>query len=200
MNKKIITQFWAGGRVPSRYLRFMDSIKKHNPSWQHRLLTETDAEQLSGMTWGQLKNVYSTYCSISNLVRLLAVYRDGGIYIDADCECVKPLDSLLEHKAFSGIVDNISIQGSANRICCAVFGAEPGHPWVKWQLDNRTKFDLKDSEWGVPLMTVAPRDGITLLPPEVFYPWHYQSEPDYTKVTPNTLICHHWDGDWRACQ
>jgi hypothetical protein len=80
-----------------------------------------------------------------------------------------------------------------------VFGAEAGQPWVKWQVDNYRRFDIRDSEWGVPLMSVAPRDGLTLVPTATFFPFLWDAKAEEQTVKPETLIVHHWDGDWRAC-
>ena len=39
---------------------------------------------------------------VSDYIRLHALYTQGGIYLDTDMELLKPLDPLLQHKAFLG--------------------------------------------------------------------------------------------------
>lgn len=186
--------------MPSRYVRFSDGLKAMNPSFEYHLLNEKDAEELSGRSWDKLKNTFGSYVSISNYVRLISIYLHGGIYLDLDFEAVKPLDPLLQHSAFAAVSDNTSVDGSPNRICPAAFGAEAKHPWLKWQLDRWNKYPPKDPNWGVTLMSVAPREGITLVPTATFFPFHWDSKPEDRVPQPETIAIHHWDGDWRDCK
>lgn len=204
MIPKILYQVWLGGRMPSRYIRFREELMKLHPQWLHRLLDEQDAVRLIGESWQVIQSTYGTYTSISNYLRLAAVLQDGGVYLDMDFEAVKPMDGLLQYSAFTSVVDQVSDAnysgGSySERICCAAFGAEAGHPWLKWQMAHYKKFGLKDPAWGVHLMSVAPRDGVTLVPTETFYPWHWDDPPAARTIKPGTLAAHHWDGDWRSC-
>lgn len=185
--------------MPSRYLRFIEEIRKWNSNFNYQCLSEGDATALTGENWHGLKDRFGSYASISNYIRLVAIYKFGGIYLDVDCECVRPLGALTEHSAFASVVDHISLNGSPDRICNAVFGAEAGSPWVKWQIDNMSKWDLRNPNWGVIAMSCAPRDQVKLLPTKTFYPWHWDEQPK-KEVGPETLVIHHWDGDWRDCK
>lgn len=196
---KIIHQIWLGGRVPSRIARLIATIKEHNPDWEHRLIDEKEAERLSGKSWAELKNYYWKYSSVSNLIRLLAVYRDGGLYLDTDFQGVKSFNDLPQSGAYTAVIDDVKEYGAPDRICCAAFGAEPGHPWLKWQIDNCSRVKEKDAAWGVHLMSIAPRDGLTLVPTETFYPWNWDAQPADQVIHPLTVAAHLWDGDWRAC-
>lgn len=48
---------------------------------------------------------------MSDYLRLLIVYKEGGIYFDVDVEVVRPIDELLENQAFLDLRQRIiSIQ------------------------------------------------------------------------------------------
>ena len=46
---------------------------------------------------------------VTDYVRLYAMVRYGGIYMDTDVEVIKPLDKYLEHLAFSGFENEVNI-------------------------------------------------------------------------------------------
>lgn len=68
------------------------------------------------------------YAFTSDVVRLYALYHEGGIYMDTDVEVFKSLDEFLDEPAFSGFEGNYYP-------VCATMGAEPGNPIIKEMLD-----------------------------------------------------------------
>lgn len=46
---------------------------------------------------------------VTDYVRLYAMVKYGGVYMDTDVEVVKPLDKYLEHEAFSGFENEVNI-------------------------------------------------------------------------------------------
>ena len=73
------------------------------------------------------QNPYTTYtydnkrfAFLSDYLRLLIVYKEGGIYFDVDVEVVRPIDELLENQAFFGFETKDYINTGLG------FGAEAG--------------------------------------------------------------------------
>ena len=57
----------------------------------------------------------------ADILRLELLHRHGGVYLDADFECLQPIDPLLEGvDCFLGLLDS-------GRVSNAVIGAVPGH-------------------------------------------------------------------------
>ena len=140
----------------------------------------------------------------ADVVRLQALKEYGGIYLDLDTICVKPLHSLYNHsfiigqelkpeyipknwrqkikyairKQFQGKKEN-----EINGLCNAALLAEKGSPFVNLWLDTYSSFRSKgrDKYWNehsvfVPIKLAAENpDKITLLSP---YAFHY---PLYNK-------------------
>lgn len=70
------------------------------------------------------------FAFVSDYVRLWALEREGGIYLDTDVEVFKPFDDLLGYKAFAGI------EGSKRLpIGTCVMASEPHGVWVTEQLE-----------------------------------------------------------------
>lgn len=70
------------------------------------------------------------FAYVADVARLSALYRFGGIYLDADCKVVKSFDPLLDCHAFTGF-------GADNReLAACTLAFEPGDPFVKECLDS----------------------------------------------------------------
>lgn len=186
---KIIHQIHLGDPLSPEAEAMIQTLGDMNPGFEHILWTAQDLARI-GLDVKSLEGLYPAYAGISNALRihLIAIY--GGIYADTDIECLKPLDPLVQHKAFGAIQDD---QG---RICNAFFGATPNHPWITWQRDRMEDYKGHCAAWGVELMTAAPRDGVTLINPNLCYPWKWDDPPDRHIPHPDSLVLHHWAGSW----
>lgn len=194
MTPKIIHQFWAGDR-PEEIRQMMLSIRKFNPTsdgWVYRLWHEGNISDL-GLNCADLKDKCQNWASVSNIVRLHAVHKFGGYWIDADVKCLKSLAPLLAHRATAAFQSQTD-----ERICNAIFSAEPGHPWIGWQLrqENVEKLMDADAARGVFLMTDAPRAGLTLLFSQWYYPIGWENPPAGRNPPSGSFTDHFWQGSW----
>lgn len=136
----------------------------------------------------------------AGLIRLEGLFRHGGIYLDSDVECWRPLNSLLHCSAFAGYEDPGVIPD-------AVLGAEPEHPaiaaCITLALDRIHSKD--QSPWwsgpGVTTTVLKDRDDVLLLPPGSFYPVHYSAKvgADWAKArleNPWAFGAHRWHASW----
>jgi len=71
----------------------------------------------------------------SNVIRYLILYKLGGIYLDLDIKCLKPMDFFLT-------VDWVSPPGLPVGINNAFMAVAPGHPFLKHAIENIKRFDL----------------------------------------------------------
>lgn len=169
-------------------MALIGTVWRNHKDWETRLWDDEAIEEL-GVTSAALKYEYRTWAAATNVVRLLILKKYGGIYLDCDCECLKPLDVLLEHSA-------VAAEQDEGRICNAVMGAEPNHPWICWQLAHFHEYDVRDAASGVYVATDAPREGLTIIPQHLVYPWMYDSRPETRVIHPESLLCHKWAGSW----
>ncbi len=203
---KIIHFCWlSNDSFPDDIQKCIDSWKRVMPDYQikHWNLTNFDTNYLpySAEAWEKRK-----YAFVSDIVRLYALYTEGGIYLDSDIEVFKRFDDLLDNKAFTGFE-------SGNRIGPWLIASEKGNPLIKELLDyyiGRHFCDENDnidmtpntvpvtrilSGYGLKPKNVIQRlENITVYPEEFFCPknpWTNQ-----VTVTENTYAMHLFAGAW----
>ena len=102
MIPKKIHYCWFGRKeLPEKAKKCIASWKKYCPDFE---IIEWNEDNID-----VYQNQYTTYtydnkrfAFLSDYLRLLIVYKEGGIYFDVDVEVVRPIDELLENQAFFG--------------------------------------------------------------------------------------------------
>lgn len=189
MIPKIIHQWWAGDRPPP--MRLINTWRDMNPTWEHRLVTRTTGWK-NQKQYDQCPQLHMA----SDVVRY-ELLEEGGLWIDCDAECIRPLDerflwpecwACYEHETFS-----------PGLIASGMFGARAGSSFVKDMLEAIGKMDLSEKDhWSVigpHLFTkmAAKHPEMIVFPSKTFYPVHYTGRP----CPPSTAACvakHHWGG------
>ena len=87
---KIIHQIWIGPKP--RPEKWMDSWRLKHPDWEYKLWTEENLPKLRNQD--QFDKI-DTYQGKADILRYELLYEYGGIYIDADCECINTLDDYI---------------------------------------------------------------------------------------------------------
>ncbi|HEV2929906.1 MAG TPA: glycosyltransferase [Propionibacteriaceae bacterium] len=168
----VVHRVWAGeDPIPYRFRAHADTWLKHHPGWEHRLWTPAEldcldmvnrdlydkAEQEAPTDWLRWR---------ADIARLEILHRHGGVYVDTDAECLKPLDPLRRYAAFVPRSPN-----DPSLVTNAVMGAEPGHPWLRRLLDglpaNAAAYRgsrLVDTVGGKYMTRTLPHPGVNVLP------------------------------------
>lgn len=147
------------------------------------------------------------FAFVTDVVRLYALFHEGGIYMDTDVEVLKSLDRFLIHTAFSGFENDINIP-------TGIMAAEKGSKWAKDNLDyyegrhfvkEDGRLDLTTNveiitNYMLPLglkqdNTYQDFPGlITFYPKDYFCPKSPVDEKLY--LTKNSHTIHHFSGTW----
>lgn len=136
---------------------------------------------------------------LADLVRLEALLRWGGVYVDSDVEPFRSFEPLLLTPMFAAWEDHRCVPN-------AVMGAIPGHPAVRACLELAIA-RLGTGTWnagpGVLTDLLPSRDDVLLLGPEAFYPVHYRDPLRAALMTgfnqaehPWTFALHWYAGSW----
>jgi hypothetical protein len=206
---KIIHYVWFGpAQIPAEYRAFIAGWQRMMPDWQIMAWTDKNIDWSSRY----LKQAYATrgWTRVADYMRVHALHRFGGFYLDTDIELVRSLDPLRSKHVVLGFQSVERIPSWVNN---AVIGAEPGHPflarWLRAFSDTMYGWRRMGDGHGPGLVTRlleaegldghradAPRQvgQVTLLPRDRFYPhgWTEPFSPD--RLTSKTFAIHHWSG------
>jgi inositol phosphorylceramide mannosyltransferase catalytic subunit len=126
---KIIHQIWLGSPVPESFKALQQSWIEHHMGrgWAYKLWTDEDVAQIT-LYNQEFYDATDNYGVKSDILRWELLYNYGGIYVDMDYECLRPLDDLLCYDFYTALqpLDTAFVQLGA-----ALCGARPGHPILK---------------------------------------------------------------------
>jgi hypothetical protein len=152
----------------------MASWKRHHPGWEVRLWTEEDLPE--DPIRPEVLERLRAPVERADILRLEILYRHGGVYVDTDLECRRPIDPLLEGERFVGVAIK------PGRMTNTLIAAAPGHPLLERALRELEPMQDYWSAWaaataiketaGPPLLRrLAPAfPDVRLLDPPVFFP------------------------------
>lgn len=135
MIPRIIHQIWLGpDPLPDEFERYGRSWTRHNPGWELRLWTEETLpdDLVRREAYERLRQPAER----SDILRLELLERHGGIYVDTDFECLRPIEPLLEGVAF------FCAYLKPGRINNAIIGATPGH-----EILQRAIREVRPRDW-----------------------------------------------------
>jgi mannosyltransferase OCH1-like enzyme len=198
---KLIHYCWYG-RSPMTELgqRCLQTWREVMPDYT---IVRWDEDRIN-TTSPYVKSAYKQkrYAFVADYMRLLALYNEGGIYMDTDVEVVRPFDDLLDKVFFIG-------RESPTSVGVGIIGATKGHPFLKVIL-NILDAEAKSGkisfqplpELVYALLQTKEAQGITILPEECCYPYNpYSSDvirrkPLLSNMSERTYCVHHWEGSW----
>lgn len=95
MIPKIIHYIWFGPNpYPPKIKKCIESWKKHLPDYQFMLWNEETFDIENSCDFVRQAYEHKKYAFVSDYVRLWALYKFGGIYLDTDIEIVKPFSEI----------------------------------------------------------------------------------------------------------
>lgn len=219
MIPKIIHYTWFSGEpFPKIVQECMNSWQKCMPEYEYILW---DAERIK-----EIDSVWLTECLekkkwayAADMVRMYAIHKYGGIYLDTDCMIYKSFNDLLDNPCFIGKENSIHFEGGLMQhyLSSHCFGAEKGNKYISrcCNFYNSRHFVLSKDDslpmtlkWNVILAPyvqseLAKQDAYNSFPSctviqyldgLTIFPARYF---DAVKITPDTYCKHLALGSWR---
>lgn len=138
MIPKIIHYCWFGhNEYPEKVKYCMESWKAFLPDYKFVLWNE-DNFDLNSVQFVRQAYDAKKYAFVSDYVRIYALKKQGGIYLDTDIEVLRPFDNILNSKLVLGTDESGYLT--------AFMAAEANHPYLAQLLDlyNNMDFLQKD--------------------------------------------------------
>lgn len=122
MIPKIIHYCWFGGKpIPENVWRYIDSWKKFLPDFKIKQWDETNFD-VNSFEYTREAYYAKKYAFVSDVARLVALTKEGGLYLDTDIMIMKPVPKeMFENSAFCGFEHLEYAQ-------TGVLACEPHHP------------------------------------------------------------------------
>lgn len=209
----------AVGVIPKRLIRtvaqqttvevegYWEGAKALHPGWDYVTFRDPIDPRLFPLTadtWDRC----TSGAQLAGLIRLEALWHQGGVYLDSDVEVFKSFEPLTFSHAFAAWED-------ANTIPDAVMGSEAHHPaigmCIALALRRLGPRNAENGDWktgpgawstgpGVTTTILAGRDDVTVYGPELFYPIHYSEKEKLEGFVPGpeTYAIHRWHASWLA--
>jgi len=127
MIPKIIHQIWFGDQS-LRPLEAMRTWPAKHPGWEYRLWTEKDLFPLENQRLFDQMHGYKMFAGCSDVARYEILHRHGGIFCDADTECLRSLDDLLQYDCFAVYENEEAKKGL---LANGFIGCGPGNALMK---------------------------------------------------------------------
>jgi inositol phosphorylceramide mannosyltransferase catalytic subunit len=194
---RTIHRVWLGGRpIPQEHERFGTTFAQHHPDWEMRLWTDEDLPAL-GIGVPERERARS-HSELSNLVRYEVLNRHGGVYVDTDVECRRPLTPLLRG------IDAFAALEVPGGVGSAILGSVAGHPVFARaaRLARRTLgtgVHSPDANGPRFVSLIIEQEGdVAIFAARLFYPYLWDELERRHETFPDAYAVHHWTLSWLA--
>ncbi len=190
---RVIHQIWLGEKaVPERLLKYRQSWITHHPDWEVKLWTEQNVGPLTNQREFDAARTPAQKCQVA---RYEILNRQGGVYVDCDVECRRPIDDLLP-----GLTGFACAEDDGN-VGVAVLGAMPGDHLLAHVIKTLPEtFALggdpphQSGSWFF-TPTFLADDNWRLFWWDKFYPVHYSGRIE--SPVEQAYGVHHWEATWK---
>jgi inositol phosphorylceramide mannosyltransferase catalytic subunit len=188
---------WIGDES-KKPVRCIDTWMKKNPDYEVKVWGNNQLQTVNWKNHRQLHDMLDKkdYAGASDVMRYEILYEHGGIYIDADTFCVKPLeDWLLNCESFASWEQELVRN---NLIANTIIGGVPGAQTWKLCIDAVATKDCTEQKlaWMItgPMLVTdvffKAQANLTVYPSHFFMPEHHTGYK--SKVTGHHFASHLW--------
>lgn len=200
-------RLWLGGEEPEWTQGFSQSWSEHHPHWRVHEWTD---ENISALFPLRNQRLYDEAAEItehvgqfrSDIVRYELLHRVGGVWVDTDFECLRPLDRLIaDSECFAAW--EVQDRWIAN----GLMGSIPGHPFID-RLIRGLPASVQRLRGARPNKLSGPQyvtrhyrvnSSIDVLDESFFYPYGYDEVAEHQpgEEWPDAWAVHHWQNKRR---
>lgn len=190
----IIHYCWFGKKPKGELIeRCIQSWKKHCPEYT---VIEWNEDNFDVTSHPFTARMYAEkkFAFVADYVRLIALLRNGGVYLDTDMIITQSLDPLL--------LDTPLLLGKESEtfISCGMIGSIPNHPFIEaMRATYDTRQELKPNPVIMTeLYTTMKPDRVRVMLPKAFYPFDSHSIHIYKgqNLGSDVYGVHLWNYSW----
>ena len=206
--KKIHYCWFGGNPKPKLAEKCFRSWKKYCPGYEIIEWNEDNYDLSAAPLYVRQAYEAKKWAFVTDFVRLQVVCDQGGIYLDTDVELRKPLEQLLENRAWFGFEDGAHVNTGCG------FGAEAGHPVLREIMEDYRKIPFLLDDGSYDILSCPQRNtgaflrrglrqdnsrqllegDVLILPSDHLNPKDWKTGE--IRITENTLSIHHFGASW----
>ena len=138
---RLLHQTWKSCEVPPRQRSWWDRCARLSPEWSFALWTDEANRAFVAAHYPQHLAMYDGYnVNIKRVdaIRYMLLYHFGGVYMDLDFACVRPLESIpLRHtKGAATLILQRKSASDYEAVSNAFMAAPPRHPFFKFVIEQ----------------------------------------------------------------
>ena len=191
---RIIHRVWVGPNpMPEEFQRYGETWRQHHPDWEIRLWTDDNLPEFQDPgSPGRARSLTER----SDVVRYEVLRQFGGVYVDADFECVRPLDPLLAG------VEGFAAATGKGVVKSGIVGGPPHHPLFELAVREVSRLvGTHEGAWHPGVKPIGPKFFARLIEdfPQVrifeadkFYPYAPWEDPRPAHEYPGAYAVHRW--------
>lgn len=201
MIEKIFHQIWindAKPELPDDLKKLRDTWLVHHPAWEYRLwnLSNLDFEPQCAALLPMCRHP----AQMADLLRMEILRKHGGVYVDTDFECLRPIDHILE-----GVFD-FSCSEDGRCLSIGILGAPKGSRLFSAVVDSFPErvgekpinIETGPAFFTEVLLRTGFKNNLTVFPSHFFYPFNYHT-PDRSAVDlSRSYAVHHYADSWKT--
>lgn len=212
MIPKIIHYVWLGGEMPRRFKDYIDGWKKLMPDFIFMKWDENNFD-ICQCAYALEAYNHKKFGFVADYIRIFALEKYGGIYLDTDVEVMRSFDDLLDNEFFIGFENDANVG-------TAVIGSRAHHPLLKTALDfylacpfvingklnctpntsYLTYFLYRDYNMRIKpeYQRLTDKDGhyVTVFGTEYFSPYNFNTKKE--AITDDTHAVHRFANSWSS--
>ncbi len=195
--------------MPELVKNCIASWHKYMPDWEYKLWNEDNFDIDSSPQYVRQAYQARKFAFVSDYVRLTALAKYGGVYLDTDVEVLRSYDPLLSDTAFMGFEES-----RAHLPGTCVIGCETGCKWVIDMLSTYDGVEFLSPDGQMDMTTNVQRLGRAMVAEGLVpngkeqyidkwglrvYDHHHFSPITSTRVmrkNKDTFSIHHFAGSW----
>lgn len=199
MIPRIIHQMWIGPPMPPLYKQYVASWRHHHSGWEHWWWTGPPDGMANQGLWDRAHEISPAAPEQfrSDVARYEILAQHGGVWVDADFLCQKPIDEFLD-------CDGFAVQHDRRWVANGLIGVMPGHPAmveavVRMPGNVEAKAGQSNTRLTGPqfFTPIANRHSMTILPERLFLPYSWNQLDQGDREYPEAYAVHHWHNQRR---
>jgi len=221
---KILHHVWLGKeQIPINLQKCIKTCYDVHSEWKHMFWTDDNLPNMEPFV--EEYDIDNNYARKSDLVRIMALYHYGGVYLDTDVECIKPIENLLTGYKFivateagtpgefnpgtEHINNAVIATTKSNNILIELINQVQKN-YKRINITNKEPLDYVAKLAGPPVFNkmsniIREDEYSKIYPYEYFYPLHYVDKisvdkwkipSDKQKLDKKTHMIHHFAASW----